>query len=388
MQRLATILVCTTGLITLHAQSRVGERAPSLRLPTVLQGEHQLPKPGHAVIIEFWATWCGPCIESMPRLNTLAEQFGDRNVDFLWVSAEPPEKVKPFIVRHPMKGTVALDSDGALWRAFSGNGLPTTVLIDTSGKVAAITRAEFVDATVLTALSEQKVLPLKPLEIDNRLVSHRSFAGEKLNDADADARVIVRRVNEAGFSMGNVGSGQIDTKGSMLKDLLADAYGVSPYLIDIPTYLNQIYAVQAWVPNGHPETLGPLIQAALSSAASVHVLRERRPAHVLVLSGLPGHLRTVPSSRLEEGGSPNAGTIEWKTASAETIRSAIEQAVGKPVVLDRPVSGKFMFVLSWDPSKPASLRNALEQQGLVLTPQIEAVPTLIIETLEIKRKQQ
>ena len=57
-----------------------------------------------------------------------------------------------------------------------------------------------------------------------------------------------------------------------------------------------------------------------------------------------------------------------KTASAETIRSAIEQAVGKPVVLDRPVSGKFMFVLTWDSSKPDSLRNALEQQGLVLIP--------------------
>ena len=96
--------------------------------------------------------------------------------------------------------------------------MPTTVLIDTRGKVAAITRAEFVDATVLTALSEQKTLPLKPLEIDNRLVSHRSFAGQKLNDADADARVIVRRVNEPGFSMGNVGSGQIDIKGTMLSD--------------------------------------------------------------------------------------------------------------------------------------------------------------------------
>ena len=67
---------------------------------------------------------------------------------------------------------------------------------------------------------------------------------------------------------------------------------------------------------------------------------------------------------------------------------AIEQAVGKPVVLDRPVFGKFMFVLSWDSSKPDSLRNALAQQGLVLTPQIEAVPTLIVEALETIRKQQ
>jgi uncharacterized protein (TIGR03435 family) len=348
----------------------VGEPAPSLQLYTVLQDEHQLPKPGHAVLIEFWATWSGPCIESMPRLNSLAEQFAARNVDFLWVSAEPLEKIKPFIARHPMKGTVALDRDGALWRAFGGNGLPTTVLIDSSGKVAAITRAEFVNATVLTALSEQKTLPLKPLEIDNRLVNHSSFTGEKVSDADADARVIVRRVNEVGYSMGNVGSGQIDTKGSTLKDLLADAYRVSPYLIDIPTYLNQTYAVQAWVPYGHPETLGPLMQAALSSAASVHVLRERRPAHVLVLSGLSGHLRSVPNSRLEEGGSPRAGTIEWKAASAETIRSAIEQAAGKPVVLDRSVSGKFMFGLSWDSSKPDSLRKALEQQGLVLTPKL------------------
>ncbi|WP_255551009.1 TIGR03435 family protein [Granulicella sp. dw_53] len=386
MRRLSTILVWTTVVTTLHSQTRVGETAPTLSLHRVVQGEHQLPKPGHAVLIEFWATWCGPCIESMPRLNSLAEQFRTRNIDFLWLSAEPLEKIKPFLARHPMKGTVALDRDGALWRAFGGNGLPTTVLIDSSGKVAAITRAEFVNATVLTALSEQKTLPLKPLEIDNRLVNHTSLTEEKLSDSDAGTRVVVRRVNEAGHSI--VSSGQIDAKGSTLKDLLADAYGVSPNLIDIPTYLNQIYAVQAWVPYGRPETLGPLMQAALSSAAGVHVFHERRTAHVLVLSGLSGHLRSVPNSRLEEGGSPTPGTMEWKAASAETIRSSIERAAGQPVVLDRPISGKFMFVLKWDSSKPASLKEALEQQGLTLIPQIKTVPTLVIESLENKPKPQ
>jgi thiol-disulfide isomerase/thioredoxin len=163
MQKLlATMLACTVLTIYLHAQSRVGEQAPVLHFGPVLQGEQKLPRQGDALLIEFWATWCEPCIASIPHLNSLAQQFRSRNLDFLWLSGESMDKVKPFLEHHPMSGTVALDSGSSLWQAFDGRGLPTTVLINSSGKIAAITRAELVDDSVLTSLLDERLLLFRP----------------------------------------------------------------------------------------------------------------------------------------------------------------------------------------------------------------------------------
>lgn len=82
------------GLLT------VGARAPRIDIAHWVKGEecHGF-EPDKVYVLEFWATWCGPCVASMPHLSELQETYADRNVAVIGVSDEPLQKVVEFLFR-------------------------------------------------------------------------------------------------------------------------------------------------------------------------------------------------------------------------------------------------------------------------------------------------
>lgn len=377
---LVILLVCAGAASFLRAQVRVGQKAPELNYGPALQGEKHLPRPGHVLLVESWATWCGYCVDSIPQLNTLQAQFASQGIDFLWLSSEPAPTIQAFLKAHPMRGTVAQDVDFTVSKAFDMRGYPTTVLIDSSGNVAAITRTEDVNAAVLTALLQHQTLPLTPSEIDYHLAeTHSLFAEKGVAASDALVRVMVWRVEKQGGI--NYPDDEWKSDGTNLRMLLALAYNLSPYQIDMPAYLDENYAVQAWVPDRASQTLKPLMQASLNAAAEIKVHHEQHYLDVLVLSGLPGALKTAPVTDFVQGGSPKPGIIDWKNASADSIRSSIESQVGKMVVLDHAISGRFVFNVTWNAKAPNALQKALELQGLKLTLAKRNMDVLVVESL-------
>jgi thiol-disulfide isomerase/thioredoxin len=109
----------------------------SLRLPT-LDGELLGPAdlPGRAVVLEFWATWCGPCAVQADILHTVYEEYGSRGVAFLAVNfGEPAEEVREYAAKHPFPYPLVLDEDGSVSAGAGVAGLPTVVVLDAEGKV-------------------------------------------------------------------------------------------------------------------------------------------------------------------------------------------------------------------------------------------------------------
>src|SRR5208337_5072050 len=88
---------------------RIGERVPALHFPVVFQSGQAIPRKGHPLLIEYWATWCGPCVANIPHLNGLANEFEKQGVDFLMLTNQTPAEVAPFLQNHPMTGMVASD---------------------------------------------------------------------------------------------------------------------------------------------------------------------------------------------------------------------------------------------------------------------------------------
>ncbi|SPE42821.1 exported hypothetical protein [Candidatus Sulfopaludibacter sp. SbA3] len=378
----ATLLCLPAAAELVNAQPRPGQQAPTIRLGEVLHGKQPALTPGYALLIEFWATWCTPCRENIPHLNQLADEFQTSGIDFLSLTSEPQETVKRFLEDHPMHGIVALDPDGATSNAFGAVGLPTTVLIDSTGTIAAITHPAMVNAAVIKALLAHTPLPLSRLETDSRTVKRRPLAsGATIADEDAKARVVVRLVDGGHGSLS--GNDQYESDGNGLRALLADAYGIPALRIELPAYLaNETYAVQAWVPQRHPETLKPLLQAALVAGASIRVRREQRSMGVLVVSGVPGKMAASSPHELAQGGF-KTGDISVEGGTAEMVRNYIEMAVGKSVVLDAPPSARFTFKLRWDPTKPGDFAAALHDQlGLELKAETRTLEFLVVDSLD------
>lgn len=126
----------------------VGDAAPKLEVKEFVKGEpvKELEK-GKTYVVEFWATWCGPCIQTIPHLTELQKKHKD--VTFIGVSISEPDqkRVKPFVEKmgDKMDYRVACDlvkegQEGAMskhWMSAAGqNGIPTAFIVNGDNKVA------------------------------------------------------------------------------------------------------------------------------------------------------------------------------------------------------------------------------------------------------------
>jgi len=91
------------------------------------------------VLVDFWATWCKPCLASLPEMQSLHERFADEGLTVIGVSIDGPRnfaKVRPFARRFGLGYPIVLDEDGTLQRRFQVQAIPLTVLIGTDGRIA------------------------------------------------------------------------------------------------------------------------------------------------------------------------------------------------------------------------------------------------------------
>lgn len=91
---------------------------------------------GRGVVLNFWATWCAPCVREMPELARLKSRLAKRGVDVLTVSEDRKGAplVRKFYQLNKLEGLdVLVDQKGALLRAFAVRGLPATIFIDPKG---------------------------------------------------------------------------------------------------------------------------------------------------------------------------------------------------------------------------------------------------------------
>ena len=92
---------------------------------------------GKIILLNFWATWCGPCKEEMRYLEVLHQQFKEKNFVLLTISVdyEGLKPVKEFINKHDYTFPVLLDPNCETLDLFEVKGIPTTFLIDKKGKM-------------------------------------------------------------------------------------------------------------------------------------------------------------------------------------------------------------------------------------------------------------
>ncbi len=120
----------------------LGKPAPELALK-LLEGGEQVSLAKHkgkdVVLLDFWATWCGPCRKSLPLLAEVAAQYKDKGLAFYAINQrEDADKIKDFLAKQNFKLTVALDSEGKAGEAYGVEGIPQTVLIGKDGTVQAV----------------------------------------------------------------------------------------------------------------------------------------------------------------------------------------------------------------------------------------------------------
>ena len=108
------------------AKNQQGKKAPKFEIDSWISGEVDVS--GKTRIVEFWATWCPPCVRSIPHMNELHEHFGD-SIAIVGVSGETESKVKSFTKKTKMNYGVAVDPKKKMQTAISCRGIPLAMII-------------------------------------------------------------------------------------------------------------------------------------------------------------------------------------------------------------------------------------------------------------------
>ncbi len=121
-------------LCLLVASSARATEAPDFNLPG-LSGERvqlsALLKKG-PVLLDFWATWCKPCIKAMPKLEEIHAKYADKGLTVLGVNEDGPRgqnRIRPFLRGRNITFPIAIDADGSVMQRMQVRALPTTILI-------------------------------------------------------------------------------------------------------------------------------------------------------------------------------------------------------------------------------------------------------------------
>ena len=119
----------------------VGRSAPDFGLPD-LDG-HQVKLSslvGKVVVLDFWATWCGPCTKELPTVEKIANKYKASGVQVwslaeLWNDDETVSTVKEWMSRNPRRLQVLIDAGGKTFQRYEGESIPSILVIDRSGKI-------------------------------------------------------------------------------------------------------------------------------------------------------------------------------------------------------------------------------------------------------------
>ncbi|WP_449068226.1 TlpA family protein disulfide reductase [Prosthecobacter sp.] len=144
----------------------LNQDAKPFKLPLLAGGDFDLAKEkGKVIVLDFWATWCGPCIKGLPEMTDAMAGFDPKKVRFIAVNqAESKEQVKPFLETRGWKFEVAFDANQRVGQTFGVEGIPHTVIVGPDGKIAYVATGYSPDHAKKAAEMVHKLLGDKTAE--------------------------------------------------------------------------------------------------------------------------------------------------------------------------------------------------------------------------------
>ncbi len=137
---LTTLLVGAAGAASAAVQLLAN--APDFTLRSVGGANVRLAEQrGQVVLVNFWATWCGPCLQEMPHLNRLHDRYRASGFVLLGVNIDDdPRAATALAIKLGLRFPVLLDTDKKVSRVYDMSAMPATLLIDRDGRVRHIHR--------------------------------------------------------------------------------------------------------------------------------------------------------------------------------------------------------------------------------------------------------
>jgi len=388
---------------------KVGGAAPAMSFTKLLQAPEGTAvdwpsMKGKVVVLEFWATWCVPCVAEIPVMNSLVAGVDPAKVQFISVDDEDPAVVEGFLKKHPMSGWIGLDTTGKVYERFGVDARPATMVIDPMGKVVSTTvHPEQLKAEQLVALADGKPVTLGG-EADAKVQAaldeaiKKGFAAEVGATADSAKALFsitlspgepAKDGQETMTRMVSHGPGEKDILNASVPVLLNFGAGTAITRVKMDGKLPETnYNLHIAAPGADAKQLAAAVELAISTGAGVKIVHQtaEKDAYVLVVgAGAKEYFveagtdakgqRTMEMAFYDE----TKQNLQCMNASADQLADALEQALGMPVVNETGLTGRLAAKLTIAPKDFASAEKALEENaGLKLVRAKRPIETLTL----------
>jgi uncharacterized protein (TIGR03435 family) len=313
---------------------------------------------GSVVVLEFWATWCGPCIQAIPHLNELTRKFADRPVKFLSLSNESYEIVSAFAKKQPFDTLVGSVDEGTWTRYVANRGVPLTVILDREGKVFTVTHPSLLEpAHIEEALSGKRS---KAPTVGTPMSTDGSLATFTLRPADP---------TRSGTAALDFARGRYIRTGISIRGLVSEFWKHPHSMVEVDDKLPAgRYDIQAILPNLGEEPFRATVKSLVSASLGFDVLLQTHEREVLVLrcpDGLKaGFKKSSPDTPSSSGTSSKF--FDGTNMPMDVVAGNVEIFTNMPVLNETKIAGNYDFRVTFESGSPESLAKALAPSGLTL----------------------
>ncbi|MFD1030901.1 thiol-disulfide oxidoreductase ResA [Metaplanococcus flavidus] len=129
---------------------KAGDKAPDFALQDMEGNSHKLSDyEGEGVFLNFWGTWCAPCVKEMPAMDRQYKEFEEQGVQVLAVNIAQSEfEVQSFVDRFDLSFPVVIDKSKSVMTAYNIRPLPTTILVNPEGEIERIVTGEMTEQDI------------------------------------------------------------------------------------------------------------------------------------------------------------------------------------------------------------------------------------------------
>lgn len=354
---LATVLAACTGQPGERPKlAKKGLPAPALSLNKLIGA----PVPdlksldelkGKVVVLEFWATWCEPCVDAIPALNLLAERFRGQPLVFIHITDESEADVREFLKTQRLLGWVAPEAGAGVFKAFRVYGRPHTVVINKAGEVASFTRGGDLTAEGLMRLLAGRPGPEPAHEVP---VSTGTGLAEFY---------LARSASRGGAAQ--YGPASLEATAMRLEYALEWLYGrVDRFEIkpEAAPAMSAAYDIRLRLPPESGARKKEFFLKGLEAALGLKAVKSEREEEVYVLRKAPGGPVNVKERRDYGGAELNGAVLEVKGGSFSALASRLKEALRRPVLDETAAAGPYEYSFELDTADPKALDIQLRSQ--------------------------
>lgn len=375
-----------------ETEAQIGFKAPNIAFKQLLNDNetqsYLYDYTEDLIILDFWATWCGPCISSFPKMNGLQKEFGDQ-LKIIAITDESSERIKTFLKNRPQQFSIAIDEDVSINSYFKHVYIPHYVILDKNKVVKAIVDGEFITKENITKLitgegvvfKEKKENlnfdPNKPLGTTDKPIIYQST----LLPYDSNRQSM--------SNMGSLSSNRLFalnmTYTSMLRTAYQYSYNRTKEDLKHPEKYNfkeeNRYSYEMMFPDNLYDKRLELMIHDIKTVSGLSAKIETQLTDVYILQKIPETKINIPISTQQPNPNRMVRYGEGITLQGEPIerlRAYYEEVIQFPIVDETGYENVYDIAVKWYEENPKQGLAELTKYGLELKKAKRPIDFLII----------